>query len=138
MIPAVAPHLLNSFSTMTTEQVTVFGIENCDQVRKARAWLRRYGINAQFHDFRRAGLTAQMLERWLTHLPWDALLNRRGLTWRKLDAQARAQITDQTSAMTAMLAEPTLIKRPVIEAGDRLIVGFSEAVLQATFPAEIS
>jgi arsenate reductase len=116
--------------------ITVYGIENCDQVRKARAWLRAQGLDAKFHDFRRDGLSEAMLERWLSHIPWDSLLNRRGLTWRKMEQQDRAAITDKLSAMQAMLAEPTLIKRPVIESGDCLIVGFSDSVLQTTFLAE--
>jgi arsenate reductase len=114
----------------------VYGIENCDQVRKARSWLRAHSIDARFHDFRRDGLTAAMLERWLAHLPWDALLNRRGQAWRKLDPQRRAQVVDKASAVEAMLADPTLVKRPVIEAGDRLLVGFSESTYRTAFPTE--
>jgi arsenate reductase len=111
----------------------VYGIENCDQVRRARAWLRDHGIAVSFHDFRKQGLDAALLERWLRHLPWDTLLNRRGLAWRKLSQQEKTGIVDKNSAMQAMLAEPLLIKRPVIEAGDRLLVGFSDAVLNSTF-----
>ena len=113
--------------------VVVFGIETCDQVRKARGWLRAHGIAVRFHDFRRDGLSAAMLERWLAHLPWDALLNRRGQAWRKLDPKLRAQVQDKTSALEAMLADPLLVKRPVIEAGDRLLVGFSEPAYRAAF-----
>lgn len=111
----------------------VYGVENCDQVRKARNWLRARGIEPRFHDFRRDGLTAAMLERWLARLPWDALLNRRGLAWRKLEPQRRARILDKTSAVEAMLADPMLVKRPVIEVGDRLLVGFSEPAYLAAF-----
>jgi Spx/MgsR family transcriptional regulator len=114
-------------------EVVVFGIENCDQVRKARAWLRGHGIAFGFHDFRKDGLEAQRLSAWLGRVPWDSLLNRRGLAWRKLDAQRRAAITDQTSAAELMLADPTLIKRPVLQAGDRIIVGFSETLYEGVF-----
>ncbi|MFZ9678339.1 MAG: arsenate reductase [Quisquiliibacterium sp.] len=116
----------------------IYGIENCDQVRRARAWLRDHAIEYSFHDYRKHGLEAALLERWLRHLPWDVLLNRRGLAWRKLSAQDRARIVDKASAMEAMLAEPLLIKRPVIEAGDRLLVGFSDVVLNSTFEASTS
>lgn len=111
----------------------VYGIENCDQVRKARSWLRAHGIGVRFHDFRRDGLTAAMLERWLAHLPWDALLNRRGQAWRRLDPGLRAQVVDKASALEAMLRDPLLVKRPVVEAGDRLLIGFSEAAYRAAF-----
>ena len=114
-------------------EATLYGIENCDQVRRARQWLRLRGVQVRFHDFRRDGLTGEMLERWLSHLPWDALLNRRGLAWRKLDPQQRASVVDQASAVEALLADPTLVKRPVLEAGDRLLVGFSEPVYLNTF-----
>ena len=114
-------------------ETTLYGIENCDQVRRARHWLRQHGVSARFHDFRRDGLSRQMLERWLTHLPWDALLNRRGLAWRKLPPDRRAQVVDQASAIDALLADPTLVKRPVLEAGDRLLVGFSEPAYENTF-----
>ncbi len=114
-------------------EVVVFGIENCDQVRKARAWLRAHGIAFRFHDFRKDGLDAQRLSGWLGRVPWDSLLNRRGLAWRKLDPQRRAAITDQASAAELMLADPTLVKRPVLQAGDRIIVGFSEPLYAGVF-----
>jgi arsenate reductase (glutaredoxin) len=112
-------------------RVVMYGIETCDQVRKARSWLKARSIAYRFHDFRRDGLTPEMLARWLSHVPWDALVNRRGLTWRKLDAEQRATIVDQSSAIELMLREPTVIKRPVLETGDRLLVGFSEAVYES-------
>lgn len=111
----------------------VYGIENCDQVRRARQWLRAQGIAFRFHDFRRDGLGAEAIERWLTHVPWDSLLNRRGQTWRRLDPSRRALIVDQASAIEAMLAEPTLIRRPVAEAGAHLLIGFTESTWQHAF-----
>ncbi|MBN9425136.1 MAG: ArsC family reductase [Burkholderiales bacterium] len=116
-------------------EVVVFGIDTCDQVRKARAWLRAHQVEHRFHDFRKDGLDAQRLNAWLGRVPWDSLLNRRGLAWRKLDAQRRAEITDQTSAAELMLADPTLIKRPVLQVDDRTVVGFSEALYAGIFPA---
>jgi len=114
--------------------VTVYGIENCDHVRRARHWLRARGIEFRFHDFRRDGLAQDCLQRWLSHVPWDSLLNRRGQTWRRLDAERRRAIVDQASAVEAMLAEPTLIRRPVVEVDERLLIGFSEAAFESAFP----
>ncbi|MGD9946087.1 MAG: ArsC family reductase [Burkholderiaceae bacterium] len=116
-------------------QVVVFGIDTCDQVRKARSWLRAHRIEHRFHDFRKEGLDAQLLNAWLGRVPWDSLLNRRGLAWRKLDPQRRAAITDQGSAAELMLADPTLIKRPVLQVDDHTVVGFSEALYEGLFPA---
>jgi len=113
----------------------VFGIETCDTVRKARQWLRTHGVAHRFHDFRRDGLARADLERWLARVPWDTLLNRRGTTWRRLAPARRAAVTDQASAIEALLAEPTLVRRPVVEAGDALLVGFTEPVYAATFAA---
>lgn len=113
--------------------VIVYGIDSCDQVRKARSWLRAQGVSFRFHDFRADGLDAALLARWMGHLPWDALLNKRGLSWRQLDATRRASVVDQSSASELMLANPTLIKRPVLEAGDRIVVGFSEPIYRNLF-----
>ncbi|MGE0797975.1 MAG: ArsC family reductase [Lautropia sp.] len=102
-----------------------YGIPTCDQTRKTQAWLREHGVDHRFHDFRADGLDRAMLERWISHLPWNSLLNRRGTTWRNLPADVRNQVVDQESAIEVMLAHPTLVKRPVIEIGDRLLLGFS-------------
>ncbi|MEZ5661611.1 MAG: ArsC family reductase [Burkholderiaceae bacterium] len=106
-------------------EVTLFGIANCDQVRKARRLLEARGVDYRFHDFRRDGLSEQTLYAWMRHLPWDALLNRRGRTWRELDEGARKAVVDERSARDAMMAEPTLVKRPVLVQGDHVLVGFS-------------
>lgn len=117
--------------------VILYGISNCDQVRKTLGWLRENGIAYRFHDFRADGIERAMLERWCTHLPWNSLLNRRGLTWRSVDESVRAQVVDQTSAIDLMLAHPTLIKRPVIEFEDRLLLGYSvQRMAAALLPAE--
>jgi len=114
-------------------EAIVYGIETCDQVRKARTWLRAQGVAFRFHDFRADGLQDALLARWLGHLPWDALLNRRGLTWRQLEPARKACVVDQASACELMLAHPTLIKRPVLEIGDRIVVGFSEQIYRNLF-----
>lgn len=115
-------------------EIVLYGIETCDQVRKARQWLKAHDVPHRYHDFRRDGLTAEMLARWFGRVPWDALVNRKGLTWRRLEAGRRAAVTDQASAAELLLAEPTVVKRPVLEAGDRLMVGFSEAVYTSLAP----
>ena len=113
--------------------VLLYGIETCDQVRKARAWLRAHDVPHTLHDFRSAGLTAELLARWMSHLPWDSLVNRRGTTWRQLDSNVRAAIVDQRSASEAILKWPLLIKRPVLELADRIVVGFSEPIYRSLF-----
>lgn len=114
------------------DNITLYGIANCDQVRKARKFLSQRDVAYRFHDFRKDGLTRETLAGWCTHVPWDALLNRRGKTWRQMSESQRAAITDQGSALDAMLAEPTLIKRPVLTTGKHVLVGFSEAVYLRT------
>ncbi len=113
----------------------LFGIDNCDQVRRARQWLRAQSIEVRFHDFRRDGLEREVLERWLSRVPWDSLLNRRGTTWRRLTPEQRQHVVDQASAVEVMLAEPTLVKRPVLETGEFLLIGFSEPAWRAAFDA---
>lgn len=122
-------------SALTSHQppVRLYGIANCDQVRAARAWLKAHGRNTEFIDLKKSGLDAATLDRWLTHLPWDSLLNRRGLTWRQLDPNLRSQIVDQASAAEIMLAQPLLIKRPVLEVGEKMSVGFSEPLYRNLF-----
>lgn len=101
----------------------LFGIPNCDSVRMARKWLDGHGIQYQFHDFRKDGLSAKRLEHWCQALGWETLLNRRGTTWRQLPAVDRDAI-DARRAQVLMLAQPTLIKRPVLETGKTFEVGF--------------
>ncbi|MEY3982158.1 MAG: hypothetical protein RLZZ281_1027 [Pseudomonadota bacterium] len=115
-------------------EIRLYGIANCDQVRAARAWLKHHGREPAFIDLKKTGLDPRTLERWLTHLPWDALLNRRGMTWRQLDPAIRAQVVDQGSASELMLAHPLLIKRPVLEFGEKMSVGFSEPLYRNLFP----
>ncbi len=102
----------------------IYGIPNCEQVKKAKAWFNDRGQAFDFHDFKKQGIEEELLNRWLQHLPWDALLNRKGTTWRQLPPEQRETIVDQRSAVELMLAQPSIIKRPVVEMGDRIIVGF--------------
>jgi arsenate reductase len=114
-------------------QIRLYGIPNCDQVRAARSWLKGQGLEPEFIDLKKSGLDPSALDRWLTHLPWDALLNRRGLTWRQLSPEVRAQVVDQPSASELLLAHPLLVKRPVLEFGEKISVGFSEALYRNLF-----
>jgi arsenate reductase len=118
---------------MSQAPIKLYGIPNCDQVRAAKAWLKSQGQTIQFIDLKKTGLETATLDRWLTHLPWDAVLNRRGLTWRQLDAHTRAQIVDQASAIELMLAQPLIVKRPILEFGEKISVGFSEPLYRNLF-----
>lgn len=113
---------------MKTPLLTVYGIPNCDTVKKARAWLTAHGVAYQFHDFKKQGVPAELLPNWLTQAGESVLLNRKGTTWRKLDEATRAAVVDDASATTLMLAQPSVIKRPVVTWPDgRISVGFDEA-----------
>lgn len=106
----------------------LYGIPNCDTVRRARAWLASRGIDHQFHDFKKAGVPPARLDDWLRELGWEALLNRRGTAWRALPEATRAAVNDAASARAVMLSQPSTIKRPVVEWGDArgVSVGFDE------------
>lgn len=116
---------------MNTPDITLYGIPNCDTVKKARAWLAQQGANVRFHDFRKDGVPAGELPLWLARLGSQTLLNRRGTTWRKLDAETQANAQNEAGAAALMLAQPSVIKRPVVQwgadAAAPLTVGFDEA-----------
>ena len=112
--------------------VTLYGIPNCDTVRKARRWLDEHGVAYRFHDFRKDGLDASKLRRWVDELGWETLLNRTGTTWRAAPDALKAGV-DAESAIAFMLQTPAAIKRPVLDIGERRVVGFSEARYQSTF-----
>jgi Spx/MgsR family transcriptional regulator len=103
----------------------LYGIANCDTVKRARAWLAERDVASTFHDFKKSGLTEERLDAWLQAVDWQTLLNRKGQLWRKLDEAQRAAVTDATAARRLMLAQPGIIKRPVVEWPDgRITVGF--------------
>jgi arsenate reductase len=108
--------------------LTVYGIRNCDTVKKARVWLGDKGQDFTFHDFRKDGLNAKMVARWLAQVPMDKLLNKRGTSWRKLSDADKAY-EDEAHLIALMVENPTLIKRPVMEAGDQVTVGFTDEVM---------
>lgn len=103
--------------------VTIYGIKNCDTMKKARAWLDERGVAYAFHDYKASGIDAAHLAAWAGKVGWEVLLNRAGTTFRKLDDADKAGI-DEAKALTLMQAQPSLIKRPVLEAEGALLVGF--------------
>ena len=105
--------------------VTLYGIKNCDTVKKARAWLESHDVDYDFHDYKTAGIDRGRLELWCKELGWEILLNRAGTTFRKLPDSDK-KVSDSRKAITLMLAQPSMIKRPVLEQGRTLLVGFSE------------
>jgi len=114
--------------------ITLYGIKNCDTVKKARAWLDARGVAYAFHDYKVAGAAPEQLRGWTAEHGWEKLLNRSGTTFRKLPEQDRQDL-DRDKAITLMLAQPSMIKRPVLDLGDRRLVGFSEAVWGEALPA---
>lgn len=103
--------------------LTLYGIKNCDTVKKARHWLEEHGIEYQFHDFRQDGLEQKLLQSWIDTLGWDTLVNKRSTTWRNLEDK---EISNTQQAVKLLLANPTLIKRPVIQNGQNVFTGFKE------------
>ncbi|MEN8177614.1 MAG: ArsC family reductase [Pseudomonadota bacterium] len=112
--------------------IEVYGIPNCDTMKKARKWLEDHQIEYQFHNYKKAGLDESLLNSWVKQLGWETLLNKRGMMWRKLDEEARTNI-DEASAIRVMLDTPSIIKRPVLDTGSALHVGFSEEKYRAIF-----
>ncbi len=113
-------------------EVRLYGIANCDTVRSARGWLAERGVAYAFHDYKRARVPAHRLEQWIAALGWEKLLNRGGRTWRDLDAAAREAVVDAPSARALMLAQPSCIRRPLVEWADgSTTVGFDRAEWQA-------
>jgi arsenate reductase len=104
--------------------IALYGIPNCDTVKKARAWLAEHGVDYSFHDFKKEPPTDAQLERWSAELGWEKLVNRKGTTWRQLDAQTQERVKDAASARELMREYVSVIKRPVVEWGKKSTVGF--------------
>jgi len=113
--------------------VTLYGIKNCDTMKKARTWLDDHGIAYDFHDYKVAGIERAQLERWSKELGWEVLLNRAGTTFRKLPDADKTGLNER-KAIVLMLAQPSMIKRPVLDLGGRLLVGFKPE----TYASEVS
>jgi arsenate reductase (glutaredoxin) len=106
-----------------SKQVTIYGIKNCDTMKKARAWLDAHGVAYAFHDYKSAGIDRATLDGWAAQVGWETLLNRAGTTFRALSDEDKQGLT-QKKATALMLAQPSMIKRPVLDVGGELLVGF--------------
>jgi arsenate reductase (glutaredoxin) len=112
--------------------ITLYGIKNCDTMKKARAWLDAHKIAYAFHDYKASGIDRERLESWSKKVGWETLLNRSGTTFRKLPDAQREGLTEK-KALALMLAQPSAIKRPVLDTGKALVVGFKPEIYAATF-----
>ncbi len=110
--------------------ITLYGIKNCDSVRKARRWLESGEVKYQFHDLRTDGVEPSLLQDWIEQLGWEKLLNRRSTTWRQLPDNEKTEL-DARKAAALMLQHPTLIKRPLLDNGSRCLAGFDQQSWQA-------
>ena len=111
----------------------LYGIPNCNTVKKARAWLTENDISIPFHDFKKQGVSEELLKAWLKQVGWEKLVNRQGTTWRQLPDEAKAAVCDEASAICLMMEKSSVIKRPVLEMDGKIILGFDEATYQTLF-----
>jgi len=105
--------------------IKLYGIPNCDTIKKARKWLKDNNYDYDFHDYKKQGVPEKELKSWVKQLGWETILNKRGTTWRKLDDKTKNSVTEK-SAIKIMLDNPSIIKRPVLVSNDLLLVGFKE------------
>jgi arsenate reductase len=127
------PRNTQAHTISTPMKKTLYGIPNCDTVKKARTWLADQGHEFAFHDFKKQGLERATVARWLEQLDWEVLVNRKGTTWRKLTDERRAQVVDKASALELMLENPSVIKRPVLDRGGDFSVGFAPDLYRGLF-----
>jgi arsenate reductase len=118
----------------TRKSVTIYGIKNCDTMKKARAWLDGRGIAYEFHDYKTAGIERAQLEGWAREVGWETLLNRAGTTFRALPEREKDGLTEK-KAIALMTAQPSMIKRPVLDSGGKLLVGFKPEQYEGAFDA---
>jgi len=111
------------------KSITIYGIKNCDTMKKARAWLDGHGVTYDFHDYKSEGIARAQLVEWAKAVGWETLLNRAGTTFRKLDEAEKADLTE-AKAIALMLAQPSMIKRPVLDLGGKLLVGFKPEIYE--------
>jgi arsenate reductase len=107
--------------------ITIYGIKNCDTMKKARVWLDSHGVAYSFHDYKAEGIDKARLQRWAKEVGWETLLNRAGTTFRKLDDAAKEGL-NESKAIALMLEQPSMIKRPVLDLGGKLVVGFKPEI----------
>ncbi|MFZ6725696.1 arsenate reductase [Undibacterium sp. MH2W] len=125
-------------TALSSRQIIVFGIPNCDTVKKSRTWLQEQGHDFLFHDFKKQGLTSSVIEQWLQYVPLETLINRKGTTWRALTDEQKASASDRTNAIALILAQPSIVKRPVLQIEknggvQHVSVGFSADQFQTIF-----
>jgi Spx/MgsR family transcriptional regulator len=118
-----------------TDAVTLYGIPNCDTIKKARSWLQDQAIDYRFHDYRKQGVDLQQLQTMAAQLGWEVMLNQRGTSWRALPDSVKAQI-DEASALELMLDNPAIVKRPILEQDGRLHIGFKPQQYQEIFASQ--
>ena len=111
----------------------LYGIPNCDTVKKASTWLKEHSIDFEMHDYKKLGITKQKLKEWIKEVGVEKLLNKKSSTWRALTPEQQSAITTQTAAINLMAEKPSIIKRPVIETGGKLVVGFDEGEFAEVF-----
>ena len=111
---------------------TIYGIKNCDTMKRAFAWLKDHGVSYDFHDYKKAGASTELLKTWSDRIGWEKLLNTRGTTWRKLSEEQRRDM-NETNALQLMNQQPSLIKRPVIDHSESLLVGFDDTAYGRLF-----
>ncbi|MFT4517841.1 MAG: arsenate reductase [Halioglobus sp.] len=114
--------------------ITLYGIKNCDTVKKARKWLESEGVDYHFHDFREDGIEREAVAKWIAELGWETLLNKRSTSWKALDVKARENMNED-AAVEAVLEQATLIKRPLLDTGKERYTGFSAANYEKIFRA---
>ena len=118
-----------------TKPITIYGIKNCDTMKKARAWLDDHGVAYDFHDYKLAGIAKDKLKQWSDELGWETLLNRAGTTFKKLPDGDKEGLNER-KALALMLAQPSMIKRPVLDLGGKLLVGFKPDIYGKEVPAK--
>jgi arsenate reductase (glutaredoxin) len=104
----------------------VYGIKNCSTVKKALDWLSKNNIEYEFHDYKKLGISPAKLQQWSDRIGWELLLNKKGTTWKMLEPEAQKSITDRNSAFKLMIEKTSVIRRPIIESGDGVLLGFDE------------
>ena len=112
--------------------IKMYGIPNCDTIKKARKWLQQHEVEYRFHDYKKLGIDEDQLKNWIETMGWEQLINKRGTSWRKLDENTRSGMNDQ-AAIRVMQKNPSIIKRPLLQVRDQFIIGFDEAEYRQEF-----
>lgn len=117
-----------------SSNMKVYGIKNCNTVKKGLEWLTKNKVNFEFHDYKKEGVTAAKLKEWIKQVGWESLVNKKGTTWRQLDESVKIKVTNQKEAIALMLEKTSVIKRPLIEdKGQVMVLGFDEEAYKAAF-----